>query len=251
VEKEAHPPTMTGRSTPAMKSFRSSGSVRVDTCSADTTVPWITRMSRPAATANGAYSATRCGCEACRRDHAGGLQLGDALPDQIALDRLEVDLLHAASGLVRRKAGDLLEQWVRVGVPGPQPLEVEHSEPAEPADLDGGGRADGRVHGGAEEGEVEGVGIDLPRDVDVVGVARSPARHDGDVVEPPGPAPDLPDPDVDVHAERLPVARCPLPGPQRTKIQEPRRPGHTLVLLLASCFLALDSWLLVLGPCLC
>ena len=37
------------------------GSVRVDTCSAETTVPWITRTSRPAASTIGAYFATRCG----------------------------------------------------------------------------------------------------------------------------------------------------------------------------------------------
>ena len=44
-----------------MNSFRLSGSVRVETCSAETTVPWITRMSSSASSTSGAYSVTRCG----------------------------------------------------------------------------------------------------------------------------------------------------------------------------------------------
>ena len=61
VEYEAQPPTITGRSNVAMNSFRLSGSVRVETCSAETTVPWITRMSSSASSTSGAYSITRCG----------------------------------------------------------------------------------------------------------------------------------------------------------------------------------------------
>ncbi len=47
-----------------MNSFRLSGSVRVDTCSAETTVPWITRMSSSASRTMGAYSSTRWGVSA-------------------------------------------------------------------------------------------------------------------------------------------------------------------------------------------
>src|SRR5437867_6957785 len=61
VEYDAHPPTITGRSKRAMNSFRLRGSVFVETCSADTTVPWITRMSSPASSTSGAYFFTRCG----------------------------------------------------------------------------------------------------------------------------------------------------------------------------------------------
>ena len=61
VEYEAQPPTITGRSNDAMNSLRLSGSVRVETCSAETTVPWITRMSSSASSTSGAYSVTRCG----------------------------------------------------------------------------------------------------------------------------------------------------------------------------------------------
>ena len=49
-------------------------------------------------------------------------------------------------------------------------------------------RRDHTVHGGAHQGQLEAEGVDLPRDVDVLGIAGAPARHDGDVVEPVGPA---------------------------------------------------------------
>ncbi len=48
---EAQPPTMTGIGSEAMNSFRLSVSPFEETCSAETTVPWMTRMSRPAASA--------------------------------------------------------------------------------------------------------------------------------------------------------------------------------------------------------
>src|SRR5207344_2419132 len=61
VVYEAQPPTTTGRSNVAMNSFRLSGWLWVDTCSAETTVPWITRTSRPAPTTALAYRSTRWG----------------------------------------------------------------------------------------------------------------------------------------------------------------------------------------------
>ena len=50
VEYDAQPPTITDTSTSRMNSFKLSGGLlsSVDTCSAETTVPWMTRMSRPA-----------------------------------------------------------------------------------------------------------------------------------------------------------------------------------------------------------
>ena len=44
-----------------MNRLRSSGSLFEDTCSAETTVPWMTRMCRPAPTAAPAYRAAFCG----------------------------------------------------------------------------------------------------------------------------------------------------------------------------------------------
>ena len=61
VEYEAQPPTMTGRSNSRMNFLRFSGSVVLETCSADTTVPWITSTSSSASTTSLAYRSTRCG----------------------------------------------------------------------------------------------------------------------------------------------------------------------------------------------
>ena len=44
-----------------MNSLRLSGSTTEETCSAETTVPWMTRMSSPASSAIAWYSRTRCG----------------------------------------------------------------------------------------------------------------------------------------------------------------------------------------------
>ena len=53
VEYEAQPPTTTGTGTSRMNSLRLSGGrdSSVETCSAEMTVPWMTRMSRPASSA--------------------------------------------------------------------------------------------------------------------------------------------------------------------------------------------------------
>ena len=48
---EAQPPTITGIGISAMNSFRFSAAPLDETCSAETTVPWMTRTSRPAASA--------------------------------------------------------------------------------------------------------------------------------------------------------------------------------------------------------
>ncbi len=61
VAWEAQPPTITGISRRAMNSFRLSGSVRVETCSAETTVPWMTRMSSSASSTRCENRSTRCG----------------------------------------------------------------------------------------------------------------------------------------------------------------------------------------------
>ena len=50
-DAEAQPPTTTGTGTSRMNSLRLSGSLVVDTCSAEMTVPWMTRMSSPASMA--------------------------------------------------------------------------------------------------------------------------------------------------------------------------------------------------------
>ena len=44
-----------------MNSLRLSGSSVVDTCSAETSVPWMTRMSTPASRITGASASVCCG----------------------------------------------------------------------------------------------------------------------------------------------------------------------------------------------
>ena len=63
VEYEAQPPTMTGRSNSRMNFLRLSGwrDSSFDTCSADTTVPWMTRRSSSASSTMLAYRSTRWG----------------------------------------------------------------------------------------------------------------------------------------------------------------------------------------------
>ena len=63
VEYEAQPPTMTGSSNSRMNFLRFSGwrDSSFDTCSAETTVPWITSRSSSASSTAFEYCSTRCG----------------------------------------------------------------------------------------------------------------------------------------------------------------------------------------------
>ena len=110
------------------------------------------------------------------RHDSAGLQLPDALADEFGLDGLAVEILHPQGGLLRGQRRDLGEHGVRILVAGPQAFEVQHPDAAEAADLDGGGRADHTVHGRRHEGQLEGEGVDLPRDVDVLGIAGAPVE---------------------------------------------------------------------------
>ncbi len=141
VENEAHPPTTVGTGTSAMNSLRFSGSERVETCSAEITVPWITRMSRPASMADLVVLGDALGRERCGGNDSGRLDLLDPLGDELGLQRLAVDLLHQRGGSMRGRGGDLLELGVGVLVARPDALEVQHGEPAQLA------HGDGRVWG--------------------------------------------------------------------------------------------------------
>ena len=133
-----------------------------------------------------------------RRRDARLLHLADARRDQLGLDRLAVHLLHAGRGLLVVELADLVEEVGRVLVAGPQALEVQDAQAAELAQLDGRRRADHPVHGRAEQRQLEAVGVDLPGDVDVLGVPGAAAGHDGDVVEPVGLPPGLVNADLDL-----------------------------------------------------
>ena len=132
-------------------------------------------------------------------DDAVRLDLLDALRDQLLLDRLLVDLLHLARGLVAVQPRDALELRVGVLVAGPDALEVQDRETAEAADHAGGlGRHDA-VHGRGEQRQLEAIGPERPRDVDVVGIPRAPRRDDRDVVESVGAARLLASADLYLH----------------------------------------------------
>ena len=105
-------------------------------------------------------------------------------------------------------------------------------------------RRDDAVHGRAHEGDLEAVGIDLPGDVDVLGVPGAPARDDGDVVEPVGLSPRFEDADLDLSQCARPPA---FVGPARLT-------NHTGVSLRLDCERRADAptilhatpWVLVL-----
>ena len=119
-----------------MNSLRFSGSSVVDTCSAETMVPWMTRMSTP-------------GVE----DHRGqrqGVLRGDPHRHRAAAGaQLAGPARRSAPGGSARRTPPAAAWWRgasssrpasssrtlrRVLVPGPQALDVEHAEAAEPAE---------------------------------------------------------------------------------------------------------------------
>ncbi len=152
-------------------------------------------------------------------DDARVAHLLEAPADQVRLDRRGVDLLETAGGGLLVQLRDLVEQRLRVLVPGPQAFEVQHAEAAELADADRGLRGDDRVHGGGQEGELEAVRVDLPGDRDLLRVPGTPARDDGDVVERVRPAAALAAPDLDLSHVWWPFLWvCPSSIPERRRV---------------------------------
>ena len=152
------------------------------------------RLERDLVEVGHALRGERAGC-----DDARFLDLLDPLGDQLGLDGLLVDLLHELRGAVGRRRGDPLELLVRVLVARPDALEVEDAQAAELAEADRRRGGDDAVHGRSEQRQLEAVGAEVPRDVDVVGVARPARGHDRDVVEPVGPPALLAPTDLDFH----------------------------------------------------
>jgi hypothetical protein len=91
-----------------------------------------------------------------RGDHdALGLDLADALREQVRVDRRLVDRLHLARGLLLGELRDAREDLVGVLVARPDPLEVQDRQAAELADDAGRlGRHDA-IHGRGHEREIE------------------------------------------------------------------------------------------------
>ena len=114
-----------------MNCLRLSGSARPDTCSARHVVPRMTNRSTPASTTVFHSCAVRCGDSAAATvTPAARTSAIRAATSSGWIGRL-VDLLHPPGRLGVVEAGDLGEQRLGVLVARPQPLEVEHPQPAE------------------------------------------------------------------------------------------------------------------------
>ena len=85
--------------------------------------------------------------EAPGDDDAGGTDLGQPLGDELGPDRGAVDLLQDARGLGRGGPTDELEGIGGILVAGPQPLQVQHTDPTQASHHDGRLGAHHRVHG--------------------------------------------------------------------------------------------------------
>ena len=81
----------------------------------------------------------------------------------------------------------------------------------------------------AHQRQLEAEGVDLPGDVDVLGVAGAPARDDGDVVEPVGPPARLADADLDLsHCSSLPLRdHCPKTAKESPEGPSPLERGKS------------------------
>src|SRR5438270_5656582 len=129
------------------------------------------------------------GRKGCRHHNLLFLDLADALGDQLGLDRLAIDLLHLTRRLLLRQRGDPFELLLGVLVAREDPLQVEHRQASEATDDGGGLRRYDAVHRRGQHRELELVGTELPRDVDVVRVPRAPRGNDRNVVEAVGSTP--------------------------------------------------------------
>ena len=116
-------------------------------------------------------------------DHPGLAQLLEARGDQRGLDRLGVHALEGRNRLLFTQVSDVFKDRRRVLVAGPQAVQIEHADTAEATESDRGLRTHHRVHGGRHEGQVHVIGVNLPADVDVLGVARAPGGHERYVVQ--------------------------------------------------------------------
>ncbi len=200
-----------------MKRFRLSGSVVFDTCSAETTVPWMTRRSSSAFKMAGASETVRCGVtEAAATTPASLIWRMRSVTSSSLIGSMYICCIRAVA---LSSSSSRISSKMRLGVlvAGPEPFEVEHADATQATELDGRGRAGHPVHGGAEERQLEAEGVDLPGDVDVLGVAGAPAGHDGDVIEPVGLSSRLEDADLDL-SHSYPPARAPLDPVRRRAV---------------------------------
>jgi hypothetical protein len=183
-----------------MNSLRFSGWLWFETCSAENHGPLDHEDVEAGADDRLGVPLDTLGGERGARDDPGLLDLADPPLHELVLERLAVQLLHARGRLLVGQGADLLVDGLRILVAGPQALEVQTREAAELPDSDRGCRRHAGVHRRRHHRQPERVGVDLPGDVDVVGISRSPGRDDRHLVEPVRAPGHLPLADLDLHA---------------------------------------------------
>ena len=179
-------------------------------------MPWITRTSSSASAHAAASCEVRCGVtDAIATTPAARISwmrwvTSSGWTGSRYICCIRGVALSSSSSRISSNSG------VGVLVAGPQPLEVEHTGAAETAELDRRRGAHDPVHRRAEERQLEAERVELPGDVDVLGVARPPARDDRDVVEAVGLPTRLVDPDLDL-----------CHGALRFAVRSPARPRRS------------------------
>ena len=154
---------------------------------------------------------TRWGVSDAHETTPAVLDLADPRFRSARLDRLPVELLHPAGRLLVRAARRSPRRSARgprsgsADPPGSGTRARRAGRPRSPSAGETPASMRRRHHG-----QLERVRIDLPADVDVIGVARPPGRNDRDLVEPVGPACRLADADLELHS--APPPRPEEPG---------------------------------------
>ncbi len=114
---------------------------------------------------------------------AGLLDFLDAARHDVFLDGLRVNLLEEGGDLVPAGGGDFIEHLVRVLVAGLDAVQVEDGETAELAHADGHAHVHDAVHGGSDDGDLEGEPGDLEIHAGLVRIDGNVAGNDGDIIE--------------------------------------------------------------------
>ena len=139
------------------------------------------------------------------------LDLGDAGSDQVGIHRGGVCLAQFGRPVAGLQRGQAFEDAQRVGVAGPQPLDVQHTQAPQAIQLDGHRRTGHPVERRGEDRDVELVGVDLPAHVDVIRVAGPTARQDAQFVQGISPPRLLSHPDIYLCHRVAPIS-----GPHRS-----------------------------------
>ena len=115
--------------------------------------------------------------------HSRVPDLAQSLGDEFSLDGFGIDLLQPARLGRLTGIAQFFQQRFRVGITGPEPFQVEHTQAAQFPESYRGGRAHHRIHRRRQHREIEGDGVDAPVDVNSFDAAGTPGRHDRHVIQ--------------------------------------------------------------------